>query len=275
MIINKFKKFTTIFNRVINRNKNILKAKGYNNSTLNKVMVSLEDSLNNKLDQNEISSIQACEKYRNELLNNETIITYEVFKSDHTNIVKNICKKAASPSEWCKFLYKMTKNLAPKNVIEIGTNLGVSGCYILEAQKNITHSKLVTMEGLPQLCEIAGAQFQNHKSAEHFEIIQGLYEKTFPEVIKQPIQFDLAFIDGNHQEKPTMEYFQALKSKANNPAVFIFDDIYWSQGMESVWAAIKKDPDVTYSIDLYKQGIVIIDKESKDKNVNFDLFYRT
>ena len=43
---------------------------------------------------------------------------------------------------------------------------------------------------------------------------------------------DLVFIDGNHQENPTISYFEKCLNYAHNDTIFIFDDIYWSIGME-------------------------------------------
>ena len=51
----------------------------------------------------------------------------------------------------------------------------------------------------------------------------------------------------------------------------IFDDINWSKDMQSAWEIIKSDQDVCYSIDLFKWGIIIIDKSVSDRNIHFNL----
>ena len=72
---------------------------------------------------------------------------------------------------------------------------------------------------------------------------------------------DLAFIDGNHLEVPTITYFKECLHYANNDTLFIFDDIHWSQGMENAWENIKKHPKTTVTIDLFFVGIVFIKSE--------------
>lgn len=87
-----------------------------------------------------------------------------------------------------------------------------------------------------------------------------------------PFDFDVIFIDGNHQKEPTLHYFNSLKSKLNSPAVIVFDDINWNVGMQEAWEIIRNERDVNYALDLYKLGIVIIDKSDKNKSINKKLF---
>ncbi len=217
------------------------------------------------------AAFDRCENYRKELLQNQEEITYEIFNSDHRATVQDICAKAASSSSWCRFLYFIVKSIAQPAVLEIGTNVGMSGSYILEAMPDFSDSKFRTMEGLPQLCELSRKQFAVIKRKVDCKVIQGLYENTFPDVLQEDIQFNALFIDGNHQKEPTLHYFKELKKKAANPAIFIFDDINWSEGMQEAWMQIRTDPEVNYSIDLYEQGIVIIDKSDQNRNVDFEL----
>ena len=95
--------------------------------------------------------------------------------------------------------------------------------------------------------------------------------RHLPNCIKKKIKFNLCFIDGNHQKLPTIDYFQNLKSRLDLPAIMIFDDINWSKDMQSAWEIIKSDQDVCYSIDLFKWGIIIIDKSVSDRNIHFNL----
>ena len=76
----------------------------------------------------------------------------------------------------------------------------------------------------------------------------------------------MAFIDGNHQKKPTINYFEEILKYANNNTIFIFDDIHWSQGMESAWEYIKAHEKTTLTIDLFFLGIVFIKSELSKEN---------
>ncbi|WGH76916.1 class I SAM-dependent methyltransferase [Tenacibaculum tangerinum] len=266
----KITKHLLIFKRRITQQHELKKLSKIENDTLQKVINAFIVT-QKKLHKNEdLNSFSNCENYRTKLLADNTPISYKIFSSDKVVSVREICKKAASGKKWCQFLYHLVDAIDAPKVLEIGTNLGISGSYILEAMKN-KNGKLTTMEGLPQLCEISAAQFATIVPNSKFEVIQGLYENTFSKVIENKEEYDILFIDGNHQKAPTLEYFKALKATIKKTAIFVFDDIYWSDGMTEAWEIIKKDKDVNFSIDLYEQGIVIIDKNEPIHHKEFSL----
>lgn len=271
MIIKKIKKHRLIISRRIKQNKQLRKISRYKNESLKKVVESYITVKNSKFTNEDLSAFKNCEDYRKQLLNNETLISYEVFNSTKKALVKDICKNAASSKKWCQLIYIITKKIDSPVFLEIGTNLGISGTYILEAIKNKKESKFITMEGLPQLCEISSKQFSSIVSPTKYEVKQGLYDSTFPMLLKENLKFNILFIDGNHKKESTIEYFHQLKLNVSNPAIFIFDDINWSKGMKEAWEIIKTDSDVNYSIDLYEQGIIIIDKNESKKRIDFEL----
>ncbi|SDE92730.1 Methyltransferase domain-containing protein [Pricia antarctica] len=271
MIEKKIRKHLSITRTRLNQKKEFERIAKYNNKTLNTIVESLSKVKNSDFTDEDRQSFQNCEKYRTNLLEDETLISYEIFGSDKTALVKDICKNAASSKKWCEFLYFLSKKNNPSTILEIGTNLGISGCYALESIKNDSIAKFITMEGLPQLCKIAGHQFSSIAPTSKYDIRKGLFEATFPQLLKEDIFFDLLFIDGNHQKEPTITYFKALKDKIKSPAIFVFDDINWSHEMKEAWDFIKNDSDVSFTIDLYKQGIVIIDENESEKNVQFEL----
>ena len=51
----------------------------------------------------------------------------------------------------------------------------------------------------------------------------------------------------------------------------IFDDINWSVEMNECWSIIQEDPVVSYSIDYYRWGIIIIDQSKSSQNKHFKL----
>lgn len=246
---------------------NMAKAK---NATLQLFLEAFTSVKQKGFSDDDISAFKRCEAYRQSLLKDSREISYEIFGLNETAIVSDICKKAASKSKWCQLLYLITKKLNNPEILEIGTNLGISGSYLLEAIKD-RNGHFTTMEGLPQLCEIAENQFKSIIPSNNFEVVQGLYDDTFPKVLKKEQDFNLLFIDGNHKKTPTLQYFNDLKSKTTSPSIFIFDDIYWSEEMKEAWNIIKSDTDVNFTIDLYEQGIVIIDKDENAKNKHFNL----
>ena len=75
--------------------------------------------------------------------------------------------------------------------------------------------------------------------AKNIDITIGDFQHTFKNKLTQINTIDLAFIDGNHQEKTTIFYFKECLKYSNNNTIFIFDDIHWSKGMENAWEYIK------------------------------------
>ena len=265
-MIQKLQKHYTIFKSILNQSNEIKAIRSFDNAWLNAVADAFFAAKQANFLSEDLADFERCEKFRNQLLEDDSLVSYEIFQKDDFKKVSDICKKAASPQIWCHFIYKIIRNAGVRNVLEIGTNLGVSGAYILEGIKAYPNSYFVTMEGVPQLCEIATKQFEQIVNVDQFNVLQGLYQDTFPNVVGMDIAFDLLFIDGNHQKDPTIEYFNVLKEKIGDRAIFIFDDINWSKGMKEAWDTISNDPLVSYSIDLYKQGIIIIDKKDSNKN---------
>jgi len=270
MITKKIAKHKRITQRRLRQKKTLKAISEIKNSALQLVLNAFISAKHKDFNQQDKIAFERCETYRNKLLNDHSIISYEVFGLNDTAKVSDICAKAASKKTWCHFLYGIAKALDHPTILEIGTNLGISGSYLLEATKS-KNGFFMTMEGLPQLCDIASQQFKTITATNNFQVVQGLYDDTFPKVIKQEHNYNLLFIDGNHKKEPTLNYFKSLKSHIKSPAIFVFDDIYWSKDMQDAWKLIKKDPAVNFTIDLYEQGIVIIDTAETIKNKHFSL----
>jgi predicted O-methyltransferase YrrM len=268
----KINKHTKLLKRRFANKSVVKKAKSYDNTALTALVDAFETVKNKNYNENDRSAFLRCEAFRTELLNDDTLISYEVFGTDEKIPVKNICKTSTTPPVWSEFYYFLAKKFKSEKYLEIGTNLGISGAYILEALVQQDKFEFVTMEGVPALCDIAKKQFLKITDESNFEIIQGLYDDTFPKLLETHKGFDILFIDGNHQKDPTIEYFHALKNNISSPTIIMFDDINYSLEMNEAWQSIIKDKDVNYSIDLHKLGIVIMDNNDTNKNQDFALF---
>ena len=64
-------------------------------------------------------------------------------------------------------------------------------------------------------------------------------------------------------KKNLIQYFDLILKHSHNDTIFIFDDIYWSKGMENAWNHIKHHEKSTVTIDLFFVGIVFIKKRIK------------
>lgn len=266
----KIKKINHIVGNTLTEKKTLNFLKNYSTLT-NKISNAFIKAKQQYYDYDTIKLFEDLNAYKHSLLSSKQEIDYTLFNTKN-RIVSEISNNASSKKRWCEFYYILAKEINAKNILEIGTNLGVSGQYFLKAiyENHDSQSFFLTFEGLPDLCKIAENRF-NQIAKNNFNIIQGLYDETLCIVEKIDKKYDLIFIDGNHRYEPTLNYFNYLKNYCHENSVIIFDDINWSKEMIKVWDKIKSSEDVV-SIDLFNIGIITFGKDTELKS-NFSLFY--
>ena len=171
--------------------------------------------------------------------------------------IADIAKYSAKPPKMAQLLFRLVLYLKPKNIIELGTSLGISTAYL---SSPLNHTKVYTLEGCPETAAIA---LQNFKKLDlqNIELTLGNFDKTFPEILKNAETLDLVFIDGNHTKEATLRYFYQCLDKVHNDSFIIFDDIHWSKDMEEAWTSICANEKVCVSVDLFFMGIVFFRKQ--------------
>jgi predicted O-methyltransferase YrrM len=219
-------------------------------------------------------SYREIEDLRKKLLLDKTILQVEDFGagsgSSKTKLfsahidrrsIASIAKNAAKPKKFGRLLFRMINYYQPETILELGTSLGISTCYLAAANPA---NRVVTMEGASQIARVA---LQNFKTSElkNIELIQGNFDEMLPSVIAKLSQIDFAFVDGNHRKEPTERYFNQLLSCSSGSTILVFDDIHWSNEMELAWETIKNDARVTCTIDLFFIGIVFFNTSFKEK----------
>ncbi|GAA4883909.1 class I SAM-dependent methyltransferase [Flaviramulus aquimarinus] len=199
--------------------------------------------------------------YKKTLLKNNTKLQItdlgagsQVMKQ-HERRVSLIAKNAGTTNQRAKLLYRFIANFKPKNILELGTSLGIAthAMHLGNPKANIT-----TIEGCINTSTFSKEHLKNHH-AKNTTIINGNFNDEIKKLSAN--HYDLIFFDGNHQKEATLNYFKTLLQTAHNDSVFIFDDIYWSKGMTEAWAFIKQHPKVTITIDTFFWGFVFFRKE--------------
>lgn len=170
--------------------------------------------------------------------------------------VSDIAKNSAKAGKWGQLLFRLANHFQPKQMVELGTSFGI-GCLYQSLGNPSGH--LTSFEGCLNTAKIAQEQFASAGVSP--TIIQGNFDDTLLPHLASIEQLDWAFIDGNHQERPTVRYFEQCLKKCHNDSVLLFDDIYWSKGMAAAWENIKVHPRVTVSLDFFQIGIVFLRKE--------------
>lgn len=178
--------------------------------------------------------------------------------------VAGIVKKASVPEKYGKVLFRLVQHFKPQSIVELGSSVGISTLYMALAKPD---AKVYTIEGCTTKSEQATSNFRKMEAKNIVQNI-GRFDVVLPDLMQQVGKLDFAFVDGNHIYKATVSYFDTLLKNAHNDTVFVFDDIHWSQGMERAWNEICDNEQVTVSIDLYRMGIVFLNKQlSKQKFV--------
>jgi predicted O-methyltransferase YrrM len=206
------------------------------------------------------------ENLREQLLIDTRIITItDLGAGSHVNNnrqkkISDIAHNALKPPKLAQLLYRLAADLQPRNIIELGTCLGITTIYL---QKAAPGAKVYTLEGCPETAGIAKETFKK-AGINDVELVTGNFDTTLPGVINNLEQLDFVFVDGNHQKEATLKYFEWCLPKIHENTLLIFDDIYWSEGMKEAWDEIKAHPRVTVTIDLFWIGLVFF-KEGRVK----------
>ena len=224
----------------------------------------IEHVLNDKHDYYCYPQIEAL---RNRLLADDTILTIEDFgagsrtSATKQRSIQSIARSALKPKKFGQLLFRIANYYQPKNIVELGTSLGITSAYLASANHQ---AQLVTMEGAKEVAATSRRNF-NKLGLNNIQITVGNFDETLGPVLSEMKRADLAFIDGNHREEPTVRYFKQLQPYCHENTILIFDDVHWSKEMEQAWETIKADENVLLSIDLFFIGLVFFRKDFKVK----------
>ncbi|MFT7247480.1 MAG: putative O-methyltransferase YrrM [Arcticibacterium sp.] len=202
------------------------------------------------------------QKYRNELLKDKREIKINdlgagsKYSNKSHKSVCSIAKTAKKSEKWANILARIVAKYKYSTSIELGTSLGLSSLMIAKANP---YGKVYTFEGCPETLNIAKEGF-NKLGMSNITPLLGDIAQTLNTVLSQISRLDFAFFDANHQYDATMSYFRSCLGKAHENSCFVFDDIYWSEGMKKAWEEIKEHPEVTISLDFFQIGIVFFRK---------------
>jgi predicted O-methyltransferase YrrM len=174
-----------------------------------------------------------------------------------TRLVKDIAKNSSKKEKYGKLFYRMAAHFQPDNIIELGTSLGLSTIYFSIA---IPSKKVNTLEGCPETIKIAHENF-NKLNINNIDTYVGDFKDTLPTVLNKVKTAGFVFFDGNHQEGPTLSYFESCLNHITDQSIFIFDDIHWSTGMQNAWQKIKGHQKTVVTLDLFFIGIVFFDSK--------------
>ncbi len=183
-----------------------------------------------------------------------------VLKSNR-RVVKAMARSSLKPKKYAQLLFRMVNYYQPATILELGTSFGVTTAYLASGNHL---ARVYTCEGATAIANMAQQHFAN-LGLKNITLLQGSFERTLPPLLQALNNIDFAFIDGNHRQEPTLEYFERLLPKMSPRSIIVFDDIHWSPGMEAAWKTIQQHPAVLLTVDLFFIGIVFINPDFKIK----------
>ncbi len=245
------------------------------NKHVAKIGNALRSVINNDFTNEEIELFNKLELFRKEKIQSKQLVQIEDFgagNSESKRTVEEMNKGkiahisigylASSPSSrpvYARALYKILSAFDFKNCIEMGTCIGVSAAYQCFALQSNKESRLITIEGSPNLCEVSRSHLTS-LGLNNFDIKTGRFSDVLPSLLDELKTVDYVFINGHHDEKATYDYFIQLLPYLSDLSVLIFDDVNWSSGMVRAWRKIQRHDVFTAVIDVQKFGIGVIDK---------------
>ncbi|MEL7161103.1 MAG: class I SAM-dependent methyltransferase [Bacteroidota bacterium] len=171
--------------------------------------------------------------------------------------VRSLVRTNAIDDASGRLLFRLALWLRAQDLLEFGTNAGISTLYLHAAD---TRATLDTVEGNPAVANLARETFSKAGTGPGLRPHVDTFRKWLHRQPARQPPLDLFFLDGDHRRQPTLDYVHQLLPRVQDGSVFVIADIHWSEDMESAWASLRQLPEVTASLDLYHFGLLFFKK---------------
>jgi predicted O-methyltransferase YrrM len=219
----------------------------------------ISDVFRNKIDPAIVLTIENIRKKN--LCDNRNIIVLDLGAGSsrmktNSRRVSEIARYSTVPAKYGILLSNMAAEFGKPAVIEFGTSMGISTMYLASG---CPEAVVYTMEGCPETATIARENFKE-AGLSNIKLLQGSFDDLLPGIRGKNINPGLVFIDGNHREEPLVKYFSKMAEISDDKTVIIVDDIHTSSEMERAWERIKKHNNVSFTVDIFRMGMVFFRK---------------
>jgi predicted O-methyltransferase YrrM len=165
---------------------------------------------------------------------------------------------ASAPIDQGRLLFQLVRGFRPGRMIELGTNIGISGAYIGIGLRFGGGGQLITLEGSGARLKVAHEVF-DELGIGGIETVEGRFDDVLPEVLERRGPIEAAFLDGNHRLNATLRYFEMLRGHMPSGSLMILDDIRWSDEMLLAWQKVSSSTAAEVAVDLGRTGLLVID----------------
>ncbi len=238
---------------------------------LQAVGYALLESLNDSLTVDERRIITLIEQRRENILQSEqkiTVIDYGAGSPGsrrkkeemeqgvlETELLSEVCLTSKT-AFWGMFLFKLIRKLHPVSCVEMGTCVGISASYQAAALKLNGRGELLTLEGSPDVAQVAQDTFSLLR-LDNVSVIAGPFHETLNNALQASRPVDYLFNDGHHDHDSVLKYYEEAIPYLSEDAILVIDDISWSPGMKRAWREIENDSRIMASVDLHTIGIAL------------------
>jgi predicted O-methyltransferase YrrM len=172
-------------------------------------------------------------------------------KLTNERTIQSIYKTASCKGVYAKLLYQLSYQYKPKNILELGTSLGIGTIHLAAGNRE---AKVTTIDACRNTLEIAEQNF-SRLNLNNIEIVNAKFE----DYLKHTSQtiYDLVYIDGHHEGKALKMYLKLLSNFTDENTIFLLDDIRWSEDMFESWNEIISLEEFHLTMDLFRMGIII------------------
>ena len=186
-----------------------------------------------------------------------------VHMQDSDRRISDISRITTSSDKFSTLYSRIIRHYKFKNVIELGTSLGINAIYLAKASDEV---EVTTFEGSSEIASVARSLFHDN-GVTNVRLVEGNIDVTLEPYLETIKQLDFALIDANHRFEPTVHYLEMLTKRIHARSVIAIDDIHSSPAMEYAWHAIQKHKLVQTTVDLYRCGLVFFNPSLTRQNV--------
>lgn len=171
--------------------------------------------------------------------------------------IGEIVKREAIRPKHGALLFRLTNYFKSKNILQIGTTMGLSTLYLTSYATGL---KCIALENVPEFATIARQAFAK-EGRNPVDLRIGNYKDLLPQALNDINSLDFVFFNTLYEQHNNLWLFNECMRYAHNDTVFVFEGIKASRKMRELWEEICACPEVTVTLDLYSLGIVLFNKK--------------
>ena len=174
-----------------------------------------------------------------------------------TRSISEIVKRESIRPKHGALLFRLTNYFKSKNILQIGTTMGLSTLYLTSYATGL---KCIALENVPEFATIARQAFAK-EGRNPVDLRIGNYKDLLPQALNDINSLDFVFFNTLYEQHNNLWLFNECMKYAHNDTVFVFEGIKASRKMRELWEEICACPEVTVTLDLYSLGIVLFNKK--------------